>query len=180
MSANLCRRKRSFKPYQNEHNSVKDTRRLKAKNHVTFPRKFPRKSCSTTHLLFLSFNPKILKVFPKTFPTKMKPTKYPARREKMREEKRKNRGGEKAKSKSKVLVRYPSMTAQSLEISILRNFTLLIFSKICHQLKENLHLITFHYRTALEISIINIVNIMKYEEFVPSCFRLCHHDVIKL
>ena len=26
MSANLCRVERSFKPYQNEHNSVKDTR----------------------------------------------------------------------------------------------------------------------------------------------------------
>ena len=41
------------------------------------------------------------------------------------------RGGEKAKSKSQVLVRYPWMTTQSWEISILRNFIFLIFSKIC-------------------------------------------------
>ena len=54
----------------------------KAKKHVTLTRKFPRKSCFTTHLPFLSSNPKILKAFPKTFPTKMKPTKYPAKAKK--------------------------------------------------------------------------------------------------
>ena len=49
---------------------------------------------------FPSPNPKILKAFLKTLPTKMKPTKCPAREKKIRQEKRKNRGGEKAKSKS--------------------------------------------------------------------------------
>ena len=52
------------------------------------------------HLPFLSSNPKILKAFLKTFPTKMKPTKCPAREKKRRQQKRKKRGGEKAKSKS--------------------------------------------------------------------------------
>ena len=56
----------------------------------TFPFSFP----------FLSPNPKILKAFLKTLPTKMKPTKCPAREKKMRQEKRKKKGGEKAKSKS--------------------------------------------------------------------------------
>ena len=49
---------------------------------------------------FPSPNPKILKAFLKTLPTKMKPTKCPARDKKMRQEKRKKRGGEKAKSKN--------------------------------------------------------------------------------
>ena len=39
----------------------------------------------------------------KTFPTKMKPTKCPAREKKMRQEKRKKRGGEKDKVKDKNL-----------------------------------------------------------------------------
>ena len=63
----------------------------KAKNHVTLSRKLPWKSCSTTHLPFLSPNPKILKAFLKTFPIKIKPTKCPAKEKKW---------GEKAKSKS--------------------------------------------------------------------------------
>ena len=71
-----------------------------AENHVTLTWKPPWKSCSITHLPFLSPNPKILKAFLKTLPTKMKPTKCPARGKKMRQEKRKKKGGEKAKSKS--------------------------------------------------------------------------------
>ena len=66
-----------------------------AKNHVTRTWKSPWKSCSITHLPFLSPNPKILKAFLKTLPTKMKPTKCPAREKKMRQEKQKKRGGEK-------------------------------------------------------------------------------------
>ena len=54
-----------------------------------------------THLPFLSSNPKILKAFLKTFATKMKPTKCPAREKKMRHEKQKKRRGEKEKSTSK-------------------------------------------------------------------------------
>ena len=76
----------------------------KAKNHVTLTWKFPWKSCSTTHLPFLSSNPKILKAFLKTFPTKMKPTKCPAREKKNEARKVKKRGGEKAKGKVKTAV----------------------------------------------------------------------------
>ena len=72
----------------------------KAKNHVTLTWKFAWKSCSTAHLPFVSSNPKFLKAFLKTFPTKIKPTKCPAREQKMTQEKRKKRGGEKAKSNS--------------------------------------------------------------------------------
>ena len=50
-----------------------------AKNHETLTWKSPWKSCSITHLPFLSPNPKILKAFLKTLPTKLKPTKCPAR-----------------------------------------------------------------------------------------------------
>ena len=67
-----------------------------AKNHVTLT----WKSCCIAHLPFLSPNPKILKAFLKTLPTKMKPTKCPAREKKIRQEKRKKKWGEKAKSKS--------------------------------------------------------------------------------
>ena len=57
-----------------------------AKNHVTLTWKSPRKSCSIAHLPFLLPNPEILKGFRKTIPTKMKPTKCPAREKKMRQE----------------------------------------------------------------------------------------------
>ena len=56
---------------------------------------------------FLSSNPKILKAFLKTFPTKMKPTKCPAREKKMRQEKRKKREREKAKNKTAVSLLNP-------------------------------------------------------------------------
>ena len=72
----------------------------KAENHVTLTWKLPWKSCSTIHLPFLSPHPNILKAFLKTFPTKMKPTQCPAQEKKMRQEKWKKRGGEKAESKS--------------------------------------------------------------------------------
>ena len=68
LSASLCRVKRSFKQYQNEHNSVKDTGE-KGKKQVTLTQKFPRKSCSTiTHLPFLSY--RSLRFSPKLFPPK--------------------------------------------------------------------------------------------------------------
>ena len=53
-----------------------------AKNHVTRTWKSPWKSCSIAHLPFLSPNPKTLKAFLKTLPTKMKPIKCPAREKK--------------------------------------------------------------------------------------------------
>ena len=56
-------------------------------------------ACSTTNLPFLSSNPKILKAFLKTFPTKMKPTKCPTKEKKNETRKTKNNGrGEEAKS----------------------------------------------------------------------------------
>ena len=91
--------KRSFKPYQNEHNSVKDTGE-RGKKPCNIDLKISMKILFHCHLPFLSPNPKILKAFPKTLPTKMKPTKCPAREKKMRQEKQKKKGGEKAKSKS--------------------------------------------------------------------------------
>ena len=65
--------------------------------HGKLTRRFPWISCTTTHR-------KILNAFPKTSPlklsTEMKPTKCPAKEKKMRPEKGKKRGGEKAKRKS--------------------------------------------------------------------------------
>ena len=76
-----------------EHNLVKDTEE-KGKKSCNIDLKISMKSCSTTYNPpFLSSNPKILKAFLKTFPTKMKPTKCPAR-ENMRQEKRKKREGD--------------------------------------------------------------------------------------
>ena len=50
LSPNLCSWvKRSFKPYQNEHNSVKEARE-KGKKCAMSTQQFPRKSCSPTHL----------------------------------------------------------------------------------------------------------------------------------
>ena len=81
-----CRVKRSFKPYQNDHNSVKDTQEKGKKPcHIDHENLVPL----PTYLSFL-----------KTFPTKMKPSKCPAREKKMRHEKPKRRGREKEKSKS--------------------------------------------------------------------------------
>ena len=62
-----------------------------AKNHARLTCKSPWKSCSIAHLPFLSLNPKILKAFLKTLPTKMKPTKCSARK-KMRQERAKKEG----------------------------------------------------------------------------------------
>ena len=60
------------------------------KNNVTLTWKFLWKSCSTTHLPFLSSNPKILKAFPKMKPTKCqaKEKKWGKKSEKRGEEKK--------------------------------------------------------------------------------------------
>ena len=55
LSANFCRVKRSFKPYMNKHDSVKEAK-AKANNHVTLTRILPWKSWFTTHLPLLSWN----------------------------------------------------------------------------------------------------------------------------
>ena len=70
-ATNLCRVKRSFKPYQNEHNSVKDTGEKGKKKTCNIDLKISMKIMfHYTHLLFLSPNPKIIKAFLKTFPSK--------------------------------------------------------------------------------------------------------------
>ena len=109
-SANLCRVKRYFKPYQNEPIQSR-TPEKKAKNHVTLTLKFPRESCSTTHLPFLSSNPKILnmlKAFLKTFRTKMKPSKCPAREKKWG--KKRKKGG---RRESEMLLSAHARTSQA-------------------------------------------------------------------
>ena len=78
-----------------------------AKNHVTLTWKSPWKSCSITHLPFLSPNPKILKAFLKTLATKIKPTKCPAREKKNEARKAKKEGRrESEKSKSRLLCHF--------------------------------------------------------------------------
>ena len=74
--------------------------RTQGKKPCNIDLKIPWKTCSTAHLPFLSPNPKILKAFLKTFPTKMKPSKMPSKRKKNDTRKAKKRGGEKEKSKS--------------------------------------------------------------------------------
>ena len=59
---------RSFKPYQNEHETVKETREKGKKKHVTLTEKFSMKILFHYPLTFLSSNPKITKAFPKTSP----------------------------------------------------------------------------------------------------------------
>lgn len=71
-----------------------------ANNHARLTCKSPWKSCSITHLPFLSQIPKILKAFLKTLPIKMKPSKCPAREKKM--SKKSEKRGEERKGKVKV------------------------------------------------------------------------------
>ena len=97
LSANACRVKTSFKPYQNEHNSVKDTGEKGKKTMRHWPEYCHENLVPLPTYPFLSPNPKILKAFLKTFPTKIKPTKCPAKETKWgkkiekREEERKRK-----------------------------------------------------------------------------------------
>ena len=85
-----CRVKRSFKPYQNDHNSVKDTQEKGKKPCHIDPNIFHENLVPLpTYLSFL-----------KTFPTKMKPSKCPAREKKWG--KKSQKGGEERKRKVKV------------------------------------------------------------------------------
>ena len=63
----------AFQPYQNDHNSVKDTGE-KGKKPCKIDQKIAKKI-----LFHNSLAPKILKAFLKMFPTKMKPTRCPAK-----------------------------------------------------------------------------------------------------
>ena len=49
------------------------------KDHGSWTQKCQWKSCSTTHLQYLPFNPVILKAFPESFCNEMKPSKYPVK-----------------------------------------------------------------------------------------------------
>ena len=73
--------KRSFKPYKNEHNSVKYTGE-RSKKPRDIDLKISMKILFHYPPTYLSPNPKILKAFLKTLPTKMTPTKCPAREKK--------------------------------------------------------------------------------------------------
>ena len=84
------------------------------KNHVTLTWKSPWKSCSITHLPFLSPNHKILKAFLKTLPTKMKPTKCSAREKKWGKKSEKRR--EERKRKVKVKAAVSLLNPKNLEI----------------------------------------------------------------
>ena len=89
LSANLCRVKRSFKPYQNKRDSVKDTGENGEKP-CNIDRKIFVKSCSTTHLPFLSF-PLILRSWErslKRFSPKWS-VLNPQQKKKLKQEKRK-------------------------------------------------------------------------------------------
>ena len=90
----------------------------KDKNHVTLTWKSPWK-ISIAHLPFLSPNPKILKAFPKTLPTKMKPSKCPAREKKWG--KKSEKRGEERKQKVKV----------KTSVSLLNPKTILKFCFLC-------------------------------------------------
>ena len=88
-----------------------------AKNHVTLTWKSPRKSSSIAHIPFLSPNPKILKAFLKSLPTKTKPTKCPAREKKKWGKKSEKRGEErKQKVKVKTAVSLLNPKTRNLEI----------------------------------------------------------------
>ena len=83
------------------------TTEKKAKNHVTLTWKSPWKSCSIAHLPFLSPNPKILKAFLITVPTKMKPTKCTAR------EKKSGKKSEKRGEEREILLSAHTWTSQA-------------------------------------------------------------------
>ena len=103
-STSLYGFKRFFKLYQNEHDSVKETREQGRKPCNIDP-KISVKTliCFTTLLPFLSSNPKIVKAFPKTLPTKMKPSKCPAREKKKARKAKEEGKKESEKKKSRLL-----------------------------------------------------------------------------
>ena len=99
--------------------------RKTAKNHVTLTWKLPWKSCSTTHLPFLSNNPKILKAFLKFFSQKWSLLNAQQKKNKMRQEKRKKR--EERKRKLKVKVAVLLLNPQNLGLSAHAELHKLIF-----------------------------------------------------
>ena len=99
LSANLCRVKRSFKPYQNEHDSVQESGE-KDKKPCNIDLKISMKIWFHHYPpTFFSSNPKIL-CFPKNFSHQNEAYLMLSKRKKLRQEKQKERRGEKKKSKS--------------------------------------------------------------------------------
>ena len=95
LSTNLCRVKRSIFQTIPEWAQFRcqGHQRKRHKNRVTLTWNFPWKSCFTTHLPFLSSNPKIRKAFLKTFRNKMKHTIImPSKRKKNEARKAKKEG----------------------------------------------------------------------------------------
>ena len=97
LSANFCKGKRPFKPYQNKHDSVKEARKKNPKKEMYSWHELPMKILFTTLPHFPPSNSSILKVFPKSFPIEIKHSYCPAKEKKEGQKRKKNRGGEKGK-----------------------------------------------------------------------------------
>ena len=106
--------------------STIQTSRTSEKNHVTLTWNFPWKSCSTTHLPFLLFNPKILKAFLKTFPNKMKPTIIMPSKRKKNEARKAKKEGRRESRKLKV-----KTAASLLNPKTIFKFCFLHTSELC-------------------------------------------------
>ena len=119
MSANVCGVKRSFKQYQNEHNSLKDTGE-KGKKPCNIDPKIAMKILFYYPLPLNSSNPKILKAFLKTFPSKMKPTKCPTKEKKMRQKRREER---KQRVKIETAVSFLNLKTRKFAFCACPNFT---------------------------------------------------------
>ena len=121
MSANVCRVKRSFKQYQNEHNSLKDTGE-KGKKPCNIDPKIAMKILFYYPLPLNSSNPKILKAFLKTFPSKMKPTKINVqqKKKKMRQKRREER---KQRVKVETAVSFLNLKTRKFAFCACPNFT---------------------------------------------------------
>ena len=98
-------------------------KRQKKKNmYITLTWKFQWKSCSISHLPFLSSNPKSLKAFLKTFAIKIKPPKCPPR-EKNNEARKKKKGGRiERKRKRKRKVKVKTAVSQNFALCACPNF----------------------------------------------------------
>jgi len=96
----LYRKTRSFKPYPNKCDSVKQASE-KHKKTCKFDQKIPVKILQVPLPTRTSFKKifTILGLFAKSFPAERKPSKCPTTEKKTGKEKQKKRGGEKTKGK---------------------------------------------------------------------------------
>ena len=97
-------------------------KKAKKKKHVTLTWKFQWKSCSISHLPFLSSNPKILKAFLKTFAIKIKPPKCPPREKNNEARKKKKEGRIERKRKRKRKVKVKTAVSQNFALCACPNF----------------------------------------------------------